>query len=794
MTASAFTLSPGARFAAREAKVADHLPYARHLDEATVVTRDGLLVQVIRLRGFPFETREDEELNYRKQVRETLLRGAANSRLAVYHHIVRRPAHPELAGRPDDPFCTGLDADWRRKLAERRLYINDLFVTLVRRPLQGRAGVFDRLLRRGQADETNLAQDLRQLDAARKAFLATLGPYGARTLTTYEVAGALYSEPCAFLASLANGQMRPMLAPGGVVADALADRRLAFGLDAVEIGAGGGEAAKFAAMVAIKDYPARSAPGMLDAITRLPFELVLSQSFAFVDRQAALDRMGLALRRLRAADDDAFSLREELAAARDQVGAGRTAYGEHHLTVLVKADDLPALDLAVAEVQSALAEAGAIAVREDVNLEAAFWAQFPGNFKYIARKALVSAGNFASLSSLHNHALGDADGNHWGPAVTVLETTAAGPYYFNFHNGDLGNFTAIGPSGSGKTVLLTFLLAQARKFRPRIVYFDKDRGAEIFIRAIGGRYDVLRPGEPTGLNPLQLPDTAANRAFLAEWLGRLLSGGGEVLSAEDRSLIADAIDANFEQPAKHRRLRHLRELFVGARRASFGDLAARLRAWCEDGEHAWLFDNETDRLDFDNLAFGFDMSRILDTPLTRTPAMMYLFHRIEQALDGAPAIIVVDEGWKALDDEVFEHRLKDWEKTIRKRNGVIGFCTQSASDALESRIASAIVEQAATQIFLPNPKAREADYVAGFGLTRHEFDLVRSLPDTSRCFLVKQADHSVVARLDLDGLEGHLKVLAGTERTVRHLDALRAALGDAPAAWMPAFLAGGDRP
>jgi type IV secretion system protein VirB4 len=195
--------------------------------------------------------------------------------------------------------------------------------------------------------------------------------------------------------------------------------------------------------------------------------------------------------------------------------------------------------------------------------------------------------------------------------------------------------------------------------------------------------------------------------------------------------------------------------------------------------------------------FGFDMTRILDTPTTRTPAMMYLFHRIEQQLDGTATIIIVDEGWKALDDEVFVGRVRDWEKTIRKRNGVIGFCTQNASDALESRIGSAIIEQTATQIFFPNPKARKADYVGGFGLSEHEFDLVRSLPDTSRCFLVKQADHSVVARLDLTGLSAELKVLAGTERSVRQLDAIRAEVGDDPDAWMGRLVsagAGGARP
>ena len=184
------------------------------------------------------------------------------------------------------------------------------------------------------------------------------------------------------------------------------------------------------------------------------------------------------------------------------------------------------------------------------------------------------------------------------------------------------------------------------------------------------------------------------------------------------------------------------------------------------------------------------MTKLLDSPTVRTPAMMYLFHRLEQRLDGNPAIIVVDEGWKALDDDVFVRRIKDWEKTIRKRNGLVGFCTQSASDAIDSRISSAIIEQAATQIFFPNARAKASDYVDGFGLTEHEFELVRTLPDTSRCFLIKRGDHSVVAKLDLAGLSGELAVLAGTERTVRRLDALRQQVGDAPDAWLSPFMEG----
>ena len=775
------------RFAAKEFAVGERLPYAYHLDAETLACRDGTLLQVIRIDGFSSETADDEELAYRKQIRETLLRSIADSRLALYHHIVRRPVKVTHSGGFTDTYCQTLDEDWRARLDARVLYANEHYLTLVQRPRQGGVGWLDRIFRATRADDSLQRDDLRRLTAAREAVLATLAPYRARSLAVFRDARGEASELASFIALLLGGDKRRLATSAEDIGRQVPDRRLTFGLEAMEIAAGNTSPRQFGAIVSLKDYPALSAPGLLDGVMRLPRALVLTESFCFMERQAALGRMGLALRRLRAADDDAFSLRDELAAARDDVGAGRAAYGEHHLTIMVRTDDLDALDGAVADVQSALGEAGGVGVREDINLEPAFWAQFPANFGFIARRAMISAANFASFASFHNQAAGEASGNHWGPAVTTLETTAHGPYNFNFHNGDLGNFTVIGPSGAGKTVLITFLLAQAQKFAPRILFFDKDRGGEPFIRAARGVNHRLRHGGDIGFNPLLLPDSPANRAFLREWLALLL-GGAERLDVDDLATIAVAIDANFDAEPGHRRLRYLREMLAGARRPKAGDIVARLRPWCEDGEHAWLFDNAEDSLALNHKLYGFDMTELLDNPTLRTPAMMYLFHRIEGALDGQPVIIVIDEGWKALDDEVFSRRLKDWQKTIRKRNGIVGFCTQSAGDALESRIAAAIIEQAATQIFLPNPKARAADYIEGFGLSPHEFELVRSLPDTSRAFLVKQPDHSVVARLDLAGLEDHLAVLAGTERSVRLLDRLRAELGDEPEDWLGPFM------
>jgi len=777
-----------AGWSSKEAHAGDRLPYSRLIEDNAILLRDGSLMTALHVPGLLFETEDSISLNAHAATREVMLRSNLDARFVLYHHLIRRRVSVELTGQFDDPFSAHIDRRRRDKLAGGSLFVNDQFVTLVRRPARGKAGVVERAARlwrrKGREPVEADARELRSLRAAAQAIAASLGDYGAQALGDYRgPSGATNNELLELVSALYNGEMRPVRRPADDtdIGRMLPYRRASFGLDAMELRGSGG--ADFAAILSLKDYPDATSPGLLDGLLRLPCEMVVSETFAPHERQTARERIDLAVRRLRSADEDAMAERADMLAARDALGQGSVSFGDHHLTVLVRERDLERLDGAAAACAAALADSGAIAVREDTNLEPAFWGQFPGNEQYLVRRSMISSANMASFSSLHGFALGKADGNHWGEAVTLLETTSATPFFFNFHHGDLGNFSIIGPSGSGKTVAMNLLVAQAQKFAPRTILFDKDRGAELFVRGIGGRYDRIRAGEPTGFNPLALPDDAANRAFLRDWFAVLLDAEGP----EELATIAQAVDAAYANDPSLRRLRHFRELLSGARRPQPGDLADRLGPWIADGEHAWLFDNEEDRLDLSNRVLGFDMTVLLDRPRLRTPVMMYLFHRIEERLDGNPAMILIDEGWKALDDEVFAARIRDWLKTLRKRNALVGFATQSARDALDSRIATALVEQTATMIFMPNPKARAEDYCAGFGLTEHELALVRSLPAHSRAFLVRQPDASVVVRLDLSDAPEVLTILSGRESTVRRLDLLREAVGDDPADWYPAL-------
>ncbi|HEY0960506.1 MAG TPA: VirB4 family type IV secretion/conjugal transfer ATPase [Novosphingobium sp.] len=771
----------------KQALAGERLPYRSLVDEHVVCLRDGSVLCSLMVPGLSFETADAMELNAHAAAREVLLRSSLDARFALYHHVVRRRVSVELAGGFEDSLAAHIDGRWKARLGSGALFVNDQFVTLVRRPARGKAGWAEKLSRlvkrrRNEPVEADIG-DVRALKAVASAMIASLGAYGARLLGDYESAGGVCSEVLELLSALYNGEMRPVRRPEPSVdlGHMLPYRRVSFGGDALELRGAAGTT--FAALVSLKDYPDSTAPGLTDALLRLPCELTLTESYAPADRQLARERIDLAVRRLKSADEEALAERREMMAARDALGTGAVAFGDHHLSVMVRAEWLDVLDENVALCAAALADAGAVAVREEVNLEPAFWGQLPGNEAYIVRRSLISSANMACFGSLHGFAMGQAADNHWGEAVTLFTTTSATPFFFNFHQGDLGNFTVIGPSGSGKTVVMNFLAAQAQKFAPRTVLFDKDRGAEVFVRAIGGTYSRVAAGHPTGFNPLTLADSPHNRAFLRDWLAVLLQAHGP----EELATIAGAVDAAYAGDASLRRLTHFRELLSGRRRPEPGDLASRLDAWIGTGEHGWLFDNVEDRLDLTVKTLGFDMTALLETPRLRTPVMMYLFHRIEERLDGEPTMILIDEGWKALDDEIFAARIRDWLKTLRKRNALVGFATQSARDALDSRISAALVEQTATMIFMPNARARSEDYCAGFGLTQHELDLIRALPAQSRCFLIRQPDASVVVRLDLAGMPEVLAVLSGRESTVRRLDALRETYGDAPEAWYPAL-------
>jgi type IV secretion system protein VirB4 len=794
--------SPAARVAAREAGSAAHIPYVRHVDPCTLETRSGDLVQVLKLEGRSFETEDAGELDRLKTTRNTLLRALSGGDYALWQHIVRRRVQPELSGEIPEGFAGELDRKWFTRLRERKLYVNDLYLSLVRRGPKGAAGLGLRLQRAlspakdrelGQRERGQALKELYQQAANLEAKLA---PYGARRLGTVEADHGLLSEPLRFIHHLLTGRDRPVALPpaaldgylGLLVPPASLDTLLPgatdfLGSEAFEMRGPGWS--RFGAVLAIKDYGPQTWAGMLDALFTLPCEAIVTQSFAFIGRATALEMLARQARIMESIDDPALSQIDEIEQARDDLASGRLVYGSHHFSVVPVVEAADELDAACNEVDKRLTDLGLIAVREAGGaMELARWAQLPANFAYVARPAPVSSTNFAAFASLHNYAYGRPAGNHWGPAVTILETVSGTPYFFNFHDADNGNSIVVGASGSGKTALMTFLLAQALRTGCRIVYFDKDRGADLFVRAVGGRYSVIRQGQATDFNPLRLPDSGATRAFLANWLGTLLTARGEKLSAPESQIVRQAVDDTFKLPDAERRLGVIAAFFP---RLSAGGLAERLAPWHGDGQYAWLFDNEADRLALDQRVMGFDLTEVLRDPIIRVPALYYLLQRVDRVLaKGRPTIIVVDEGWAALKDQVFAVLVEDWERTIRKRGGLVLFASQSPESITDNPVGTVITSQSPTHIFMPNPNSKPSAF-GGYNLSERQLELIMTLDKESRCFLVKHGRHSVLCKLDLGGMGDEIAVLSGRQETVELLDQILGEAGGDPAAWLSVF-------
>ncbi len=778
--------------AKKEISQSKYIPFEGHWDENIIITKKDELMLVIKVQGFSFETADDEDLDTKKMILNTLFKSVSGGNYALYFHTVRKRDFSSVDGEFKNSFCRELNQKWKDKHKDIISFRNDLYVTVIyKKDTDNTVGktvnMFNALSKAADKEmkDIEMKEAAKALREIASRLLGSLKSYKPKLLGIRETENGCFSEPLEFFGTIINGGVHSNMLVPTINADKyLSKQRIYFGKRALELRDEKGKS-RFGGAVTVKEYPPFTHAGMLDKLLQLPFEMIISHAFYFTNRSAAITSMQLQQNRMRSAKDKAVSQMEQLTMAMDMAQSGEIAFGKHHMSVFVYNEDLEKLDQQLSDVYSELISVNIAPARESFTLQGAYWAQLPTNFEFIARPSVVNTLNLVGLCSLHNYPYGKIDGNHWGPAVTNLDTSSGTPFYFNFHVRDVGHSMIIGPTGAGKTVLLGFLAAQAQKFNPDMFFFDKDRGAEILIRAIGGTYTVLDPSSKMGFNPLQLEDNNENREFLLEWLMALCSESGKYdLTPEDKEKIIEAINGNYKLPKDKRVLRNIVP-FLGLDKP--GSIASRVRPWHSGEARSGIFDNDADSLSFDGKKIhGFEMAPILEVPDCLGPVLLYVFHRINMTLTGTPTTIVLDEAWALLDNPVFAPKIKNWLKVLRKLNGMVIFATQSPEDVFKSQISETLVQQTATQIFLANMKATSI-YQDVFKLSNREFALIKYTDPGSRYFLVKQGEDSVVARIDLSGMNELIEVLSARVGTIKMLDQIRAEVGDDPEVWLPIF-------
>ncbi len=792
-----------------DAPIGEFIPFSTHVSPSVVKTAGGDFLLVWRLAGLPFVGREEWEIEHRHNTFNRMLqtlRAPDFVNVAFWVHDIRRRRGIKNLNKFEHSFNQELSDGYYSALSSQKLMQNELYLTMLYRPIVSGKRFAEKSadVSRLQSEQTQAVNTILELAGNVEAVLKDYAP---NRLSMYEAPnGIVFSEVLELYGYILNRIDEPVPVLTASVRDYLPVSRQRFSAktgDFVLTTPTGVN--HFGAILNIKEYVEGTYPGILNGLKYLDFEYVITHSFSPMGRHDALKALERTKGMMISSGDKAVSQIIEMDQAMDQLASGNFVLGEYHFSMAIYAPSQEALSQQIAATRAELSNAGFVSVKEDLAVTSAFYAQFPANWKYRTRLANVSSLNFLGLSPLHNFATGKKENNPWGDCVTTLQTTNGQPYFFNFHathpaensygEKAIANTMVIGKSGTGKTALINFLLSQVQKLdpAPTIFFFDKDRGAEIFVRACGGNYLALENGKPTGFNPFQCDRTEENVQFLADLIKVL--AGKSVYSSREEEDIFRAVENILDTPIHLRSMTNFQKSLP-----NLGDdgLFIRMRKWTAGNSLGWVFDNPKDTVDLTRAnIIGFDYTDIIDNPEVRAPVINYLLHRLEALIDGRRLIYVMDEFWKILDGKGgLKEFAKNKQKTIRKQNGMGIFATQSPEDALASDIAAALIEQTATMILLPNPNASREDYVNGLKLTEAEYQVVVSLDERSRRFLVKQGHASAVCQLNLRGMDDALAVISASTDNIEIMHEVLARQAEehgtttddlVPDQWLPSF-------
>ena len=410
---------------------AAHIPYTSHVTEQIVKTYNGY-VMAFKLSGIGFENADDDQLNNWHERLNVFYRNISKPNISIWQTVVRHRENTYPDGQFEPGFARDLNEKYRQRIAQETLMVNDIYVAIIYRPQPGKIGkTAMSFLRRLNNDALRQEQEeaLEECQKLQQHASASLSRYDPEPLGIYQQGAHTYSSLLEYFGLLINGEWQRVPLPRSPLNEVLATTRLLFGSEAMEYRTT--TETRVAAFLGIKEYPTPSVVGMFNTLMSVPFSFVLTQSFTFINKATAQNLLGHQYNRMVNVGDLAVSQSEELKTALDQLSSNEFVMGDHHFSLQVQADVFEGVKEAenlsrlrelknnVALAKTILGDTGMTVAREDLAIEAAFWAQLPGNFAMRPRLSPITSRNFSAMAPFHNFPVGRATGNHWGNALCL---------------------------------------------------------------------------------------------------------------------------------------------------------------------------------------------------------------------------------------------------------------------------------------------------------------------------------------------------------------------------------------
>jgi type IV secretion system protein VirB4 len=726
-----------AEYRKRPALLADYLPWAALVAKGVVLNKDGSFQRTARFRGPDLDSATPAELVGATARLNNALR-RLGSGWAIFVEAQRDAANRYPESRFPDAVSALVDAERKAQFEEEGAHFESAyFLTLCWLPpaedaaraeawlYEGRAkgGVDGREVLRGFIDRTSRVLQLVEGFVPDGAWLDD-----AETLT--------YLHSC-----ISTKRHRVRVPEVPMHLDALlVDEPLAGGLEP-RLGS------QHLRTLSVIGFPTATFPGVLDELNQLAFPYRWATRAIMLDKLEAtrlltkIRRQWFAKRKSIASvlkevmtneastllDTDAANKALDADAALQELGSDTISEAYVTATLTVWDADPRTADEKLRLVEKVIQGRDFTCITETVNAIEAWLGSLPGHTYANVRQPPISTLNLAHMIPLSAVWAGPERDEHLGaPPLFVAKTEGSTPFRFSLHVGDVGHTLIIGPTGAGKSVLLALMALQFRRYANAQVFaFDFGGSIRAAAIAMGGDWHDLggalseNDASSVALQPLAQIDDAAEQAWAAEWIAAILTREGLTVTPEAKEHLWTALSSLASAPAGERTLTGLAVLLQSSA------LKQALRPYCIGGPFGRLLDAETERLGEADVQ-AFETEGLIGS--TAAPAVLsYLFHRIEGRLSGAPTLLIIDEGWLALDDTDFAEQLREWLKTLRKKNASVVFATQSLADVAGSAIAAALIESCPTRLFLPNERAIEPQITAvyrQFGLNDRQIEII----------------------------------------------------------------------
>jgi len=737
------------------------IPYVCHYDKNTITTKNGELLQIVRVTGFGNNSSAAEINSLRDSIRESINEKATKTNIAFWFTTLRRKKNITPPGTFDEGLAKDFNKAWSDKNDLKNQYVNELYVTFIIEGVDtsvSNVATAIKSLSFGatkKMHKTALAKAHAQLDKIASNFLADIEQYGAKKLGIVDWEGILYSEPMRFFGKIINlYEERYPLAMNDISLD-LSSHIVAFGERELEVV--GHKNKNYAAMLSLKEYSEVSTDH-LDHILQLPFEFIITQSYDFCVHNKELETYKHNDYILSISGDEEFREISGLSSmVSEDKGEKDTDYTKMQTTIALISPTKEDLAKDLDKTLSHFHDLGLMVIREDIFMEDCFWSQLPANFSFLKRQKVLETELIGGFAALHSYPSGSMDGNHWGSAIAMLKTVLDTPYYFNFHLYNSGHSLLLGPENSGKTTLTNFLLAQSQRHDARVFMVDTTGKSECFIKCLDGSYHDFstQDANKLSLNPIK---GVTNKDKLSDFIKSLIAYAKiEKAEAEKIDSICEKIIAgkisNFADAIK-----------------KFDDkttptIYAELKKWIDDEKLNKIFASKENFVSSNKIQ-AINLSEIYDNKSVLNAVICDLLNKIENLFDDKPFIVVLDDIWECLDNETTAIKFEKFLELAAKKNCVVVAKCSDASSILECKSHAAILGNITNKIYMPDAQFPKEGAKA-LEMNEEEFKIVHMLGQSGQNnFLLKCGDNSIIFDFDLNPLTQYIDIFSNSELTL----------------------------